>query len=143
MLTSDCGSDVSAGAERDNLCDWNRCACHCLNIAVQAALKEEVIQECLAPLMALTRRFSTCQSTWNKFKKTQMEILDQQEERSKDEGEADCDRDEDLDVGGERQPRLENILRLIRPVPTRWNSTYYLVNRALALKEALLQFTNS
>ena len=34
MLTSDCGSDVSVGAARDNLWDWNWCACHCLNVAV-------------------------------------------------------------------------------------------------------------
>ena len=46
VLTSDCGSDVSAGAERDRLWDWNWCACHCLNIAVQATLKEEVVHEC-------------------------------------------------------------------------------------------------
>ena len=72
-----------------------------------------------------------------------MEILDRQEERNKDEGEANCDGDEDLDVGGEGQPRLKNILQLIRPIPTHWNSTYYLVKRALALKEGLLQFTNS
>ena len=56
-----------------------------------------------------------------------MEILDRQEECSKDEGEADCDGDEDLNVGGEGQPHLKNILRLIRPVPTCWNSTYHLV----------------
>ena len=36
VLTSDCGSDVSTGAERERLWDWNWCACHCLNIAVQA-----------------------------------------------------------------------------------------------------------
>ena len=75
-LTSDCGSDVSAGAERDNLWNWDHCACHCLNIAVQAALKENMIQECLAPLTALAHRFSKSWSTWNKFKKTEMEILD-------------------------------------------------------------------
>ena len=43
------------GAERDDLWDWNWCAYHCLNIAIQAALNEEVIQECLAPLTALAR----------------------------------------------------------------------------------------
>ena len=47
VLTSDGGSDVSAGAERARLWGWNRCACHCLNIALQAALKEEVVHECL------------------------------------------------------------------------------------------------
>ena len=39
VLTSDCGSDVFAGAEKNNLWDWNLCACHCLNIAVQSALQ--------------------------------------------------------------------------------------------------------
>ena len=56
-----------------------------------------------------------------------MEILDQEEERSDDEGEADFDGDEDLEVGGEGEPRLKKVLQLIRPVPTHWNSTYYLV----------------
>ena len=32
------------GAEKDELWDWNRCACHCLNIAVQATLKEPMIE---------------------------------------------------------------------------------------------------
>ena len=54
----------------------------------------------------------------------QIEILVWQEECSKDEGEADCDGDEDLDIGGEGQPRLKNILRLIRPVPTRGGQTF-------------------
>ena len=57
VLTSDCGSDVSVGAEKDELWDWNRCACHCLNIAIQAALKEPMIEGCLAPLMALACKF--------------------------------------------------------------------------------------
>ena len=29
VLTSNCGSDVSAGVEKDELWDWNRCPCHC------------------------------------------------------------------------------------------------------------------
>ena len=69
-----------------------------------------------------------------------MNILHREEERSDDEGEADFDGDEDLEVGGEGEPRLKRVLRLIRPVLTHWNSTYYLVKRALALKEALVQF---
>ena len=69
-----------------------------MNIAVQATLKEEVIQECLALLMALAHRFSKSRSIWNKFKKTQMEILHWEEERSEDQGEADCDGDEDFEV---------------------------------------------
>ena len=69
VLTRDYGSDVSVGAKRDSLWDWNRCACHCLNIAVQAALKEEVVHECLEPLIALAARFSNSRSLWSKFKK--------------------------------------------------------------------------
>ena len=110
VLTSDCGSDVSAGAERDRLWDWNLCACHCLNIAVQAALKEEVVQKCLEPLTALAARFSKSWSLWNKFKKTQMEILHREEECNNDEGEADFDGDEDLEVGGEGEPCLKKVL---------------------------------
>ena len=41
MLTSDCGSDVSEGAERDRLWDWNRFACHCLNIASSSRIEGE------------------------------------------------------------------------------------------------------
>ena len=70
VLTSDCGSDVSAGAEKGELGDWNRCACHCLNIAVQAALEEPMIEGYLATLTALARRFSKSQIAWNRFKKT-------------------------------------------------------------------------
>ena len=140
VLTNDCGRDVSAGAERDRLWDWNQCACHCLNIAVQAALKEKVVHECLESLTALAARFSKIRSLWNRFKKTQMEILDREEEHSDDEGEADFDGDEDLEVGGEGEPHLKRVLRLIRHVSTHWNLTYYLVKRALALMEALVQF---
>ena len=94
----------------------------------------------MEPLTALAARFSKSRSLWNKFKKTQMEILHREEERSDDEGEADFDGDEDLEVGGDGEPRLKRVLQLIRPVPTHWNSACYLVKRALALKEALVQF---
>ena len=57
----------------------------------------------------MAARFSKSQSLWNKFKKTQMEILDW-EERNDDEGEPDLDGDEDLEVGGEGEPRLKRVL---------------------------------
>ena len=38
-----------------------------------------------------------------------MEILDREEERSDDEGEADFDGDKDLEVGGEGEPRLKEF----------------------------------
>ena len=70
MSTSDCGSDVLAGSEKDELWDSSHCACHCLNIATQAALKEPMIEGCLAPLTILACKFSYSQSAWNRFKKT-------------------------------------------------------------------------
>ena len=85
-----------AGAEKDEFWDWNHCACHCLNIAIQAALKEPMIEGCLAPLTALARRFSKSRSAWNRFKKTQLQILQRAEELSDDESDADYDGDEDF-----------------------------------------------
>ena len=69
-----------------------------------------MVHECLEPLTALAARFSKCRSLWNKFKKTQMEILDQEEEHNDDEAKADFDGDEDLEVGGEGTPRLKKVL---------------------------------
>ena len=142
MLTCDCGSDVLVGAEKDELWDWNHCACHCLNIAVQAALKEPMIEGYLAPLTALARRFCKSRSAWNRFKKTQLKILQRAEELRDDDSDADYDGDEDFDIGGEGQPRLKQVLRLLRPVPTRWKSMYYTSKRALALKDSLVMFSN-
>ena len=66
-----------------------------------------------------------------------------QEEGSDDERDTDYDRDEDFDVKGEWQPRLKKVLRLLRPVATRWNSMYYLIKQVFALKDSLVMFTNS
>ena len=56
-----------------------------------------------------------------------MGIVDREEEHGNDEGEADFDRDEDLEVGKEGKPRLKRVLPLIRPVLTYWDSIYYLM----------------
>ena len=127
MLNGDCGSDVSVGEEKGELWDWNRCACHCLNIAIQAALMEPMIEDCLAPLMVLAHKFSYSWRAWNRFKKMQLQILKRVEECNDDESDANYDGDEDFDVGGEGQPRWKKVLRLLRPVPTRWNSMYYTI----------------
>ena len=123
VLTSNCGSDVLAGAEEDELWDWDRCACHCLDIAIQAALMEPIIENYLASFLILAHRFSKSRRAWNRFKKTYMEILNRQEEHSNDEREVDLDRDENFEVGGEGKPRLKKVLRLLTPMATRWNST--------------------
>ena len=69
-----------------------------------------MIHECLKPFTALAAIFSNSQSLWNKLKKTPMEIQDREEERNDDEGEPDLGGDEDLEVGGEGEPRLKRVL---------------------------------
>ena len=68
--------------------------------------------------------------------------MNREEERSDDDKDADYDGDEGFDVGGEGQPRWKKVLRLLRPVATRWNYMEYLIKRALALKDSLVMFTN-
>ena len=86
---------------------------------VQGSLKELMTEGCLAPLTTLARRFSYNQSAWNRFKKTQLQTLNQEEESNDNERDVDYDRDEDFDAGGEGQPCLKKVLRLLRPVATR------------------------
>ena len=50
MLMSDCGSEISVGAEKYNLLTCDCCAYLCLTIAVQAAMKNPAIQEYLCKL---------------------------------------------------------------------------------------------
>ena len=142
VLTSDCGSDVSAGAEKNSLWDWNRCACHCLNIAVQSALKRPCIQKFVEPLVELARKFSRSRSLWMEFKKVQLEMLHREAECSDDEGDADFDGEEGLSCDAQGKPQAKKVLRLLTPVSTRWNSMYYLIQRALVLKNPLIKFTN-
>ena len=71
---------------------------------------------------------------------TQMEIINREEERRDDEREADVDRDNDFELG-EGQPRLKKALRLLGPLETRWNSTYYLIKLSSALKDSSVMFT--
>ena len=106
MLTNDCGTGFSTGAEKDEPWDWNRC----LNIVVQATLKESMIESYLAPLTALASRFFHSWSAWNRFKKMQLQVLKGAEECSDDDSNANYDGDEDFDVGGEGQPCLKQVL---------------------------------
>ena len=75
VLTSDCGSDVAMEAEKNCLWDWNRCACHYLNIALQSALKRPCIQKFVEPLVELAHKFSRSRFLWMEFKKVQLEML--------------------------------------------------------------------
>ena len=54
QLTSDCGSDISTGAEKDHFFHCNLCAYPCLSIAVQVAIKSIAIEKFLVRLYSLT-----------------------------------------------------------------------------------------
>ena len=53
-LTNDCGSDVSAGVEKDHFLDCNHCAYPCLSIAIQVAMKSPAIEKFLVRLYSLS-----------------------------------------------------------------------------------------
>ena len=131
-----------AGAEKDILWDWNRCACHCLNIAVQSALRRPCIQIYVEPLVELARKFPRSRSLWKEFKKVQLEMLHREVECNDDEGDADFDGEEGLSYDAQGKPQGKKVLRLLTLVSTRWNSMCYLIQRALVLKDPLIIFTN-
>ena len=94
VLTSDYGSNVLAGAKKNSLWDWNHCACHCLNIAMQSALKRSCIQKFVEPLVELACKFSMSRSLWMEFKKVQLEMLHLEAECRNNEGDVDFDGEE-------------------------------------------------
>ena len=130
------------GAEKDSLWDWNRCACHCLNIAMQSALRRPCIQKYADPLVELGRNFSRSRSLWKEFKKVQLEMLHWEVKCSDDKGDTDFDGEEVLSCDAQGKPQVKKMLRLLTPVSTRWNSMYYLIQRAMVLKDPLIDFTN-
>ena len=76
------------------------------------------------------------------FKKVQLETLHWEAECSDDEGDADFGGEEGLSCDAQGKPQAKNVLKLLTPVSTRWNSMYCLTQRALVLKDPLIKFTN-
>ena len=75
-------------------------------------------------------------------KRVQLEMLHGEAECSDDEGNADFDGEEGLSYNAQGKPKAKKVLRLLTPVSTHWNSMYYLMQRALVLKDPLVKFTN-
>ena len=76
------------------------------------------------------------------FKKVQLEMLHREAECSDGEGDASFDGEKGLSCDAQGKPQVKKVLRLLTPVSTRWNSMYYLIQRALVLKNPLIKFTN-
>ena len=76
------------------------------------------------------------------FKKVHLEMLHRDAECSDDKGDADFDGEEGLSCNAQGKPQVKKLLRLLTLVSTRWNSMYYLIQRALVLKKPLIKFNN-
>ena len=113
-----------------------------MNIAMQLALKRPCIQKFLVPLVGLARKLSRSKSLGLEFKKVHLEMLHQEAECNDDEGDVDFGGEEGLSCDAQGKPQMKKILRLLTPVSTRWNSMYYLIQRAVVLKNPLIKFTN-
>ena len=109
---------------------------------MQSALKRPCIQKFVEPLMELARKFSRRRSLWMEFKEVQLETLHREAECSDDEGDADFDGEEGLSWDAQGKPQAKKVLRFLTLVSTRWNSMYYLIQRALVPKDPLIKFTN-
>ena len=112
---------------------------HSYAISFETSLHTKFVE----PLVELARKFSKSRSLWMEFKKVQLEMLHREAECNDDNGDADFDGEEGLSYNAQGKPQVKKVLRLLTPVSTRWNSMYYLIQRALVLKDPLIEFTNN
>ena len=96
----------------------------------------------MEPLAELARKFSRSRSLWMEFKKIELEMLHREAEYSDDKDDADFDGEEGFSCDAQGKPQMKKVLRLLKPMHTCWNSMYYLIQRALVLKDLLIKFTN-
>ena len=69
-------------------------------------------------------------------------MLHREAECTNDEGDANFDGEEGFSCDDQGKPQVEKMLRLLTSVSIRWNSMYYLIQRALVLNNPLIKFTN-
>jgi len=155
-LTTDRASNMKAAAEAAGAFDWNPCICHILHTAVTYAMEQSgLMTEYIEPLRALSKKVRKSPSIWQSFRKLQQAALDGEdfpvhadaEDYSDSGGESDHD-----DVAGlpegvaqplvdpddtNEQARPNRILRLGSWCKTRWNSTYWLMKRAVCLEKSI------
>ena len=146
-VTTDLGADISAGVEKDGLWDWNRCICHCLNLAVMAGTKEPAVSAALAQMRVLTILMKRSTREWSRFKKIQREWIE--ENRCEDAMETDGEEEIDATSEDEEEAEVNPIcqqeipsrpLRLLCPVKTRWNTWYYCLKRAVLLETPIRRY---
>ena len=140
-ITTDLGHDISAGVERDERWDWNRCICHCLNLAVTAASNIPSVAVLLKEMKRLASRLKRSPTEWRKFKEIQWKWIrdndsgDATGAESDEDGGAETEDEDEAEVTPIRDEKCpRRPLRLLLPVPTRWNSWFYCLKRVLELE---------
>ena len=152
-ITTDRGADMAKAADSGTF-DWTPCICHILNTAVDYGLKHSGIVTFLTPLRALAKQLRKSPALWRKFSDIQREYLPAPSEHGSDSDESDedysaCDSSDESDGGlsddvdadgSDDEPELQQptrILRLGSWCKTRWNSTFYLIKRAVLLEKSI------
>ena len=152
-ITTDRGADMVKAADSGTF-DWIPCICHILNTAVDYALTNSDVLTFLAPLRALAKQLRKSPLLWGKFCDIQREQLGASkgggsEGDDSDEDYSGCDSSDESDGclsddvgadGSDDEPEpLEptHILRLGSWCKTRWNSTFYLIKRAVVLEQSI------
>jgi hypothetical protein len=152
-LTTDRASNMIRAAETGRTFDWMPCICHLLHTAVNHALEHAGILQYLKPLRALSKSLRKRPSLWWKFQKIQRECIygSSLDTNSEDEDYSSYDDASDDDGVYALPPGEElvvdpttdlvqpptRVLRLGSWVKTRWNSTYFLIKRALKLEPSV------
>ena len=124
--------------------------CHVLNTAVQTALSDTSIAKAIEPVKALSAHFRKSATAWEEFRRLQKRHLvhsgassGSSDERSdsdtdnEDSGEDVGYLSDDDIVSSESEAGPARVLRLNAFCKTRWNSTYFLLKRALLLRASI------
>jgi len=142
-LTTDNGSNIAKAA--DSHFEWNKCICHCVHLAVGTALKTGYIRQVVRELSLVTNKVKKSPKAWGRLKKCQVECAVQATQRPSTTDALASDESEDgasdaglvEDVSKRKEGR---VLTLLKAVPTRWSSTFYSIQRALRIRDALTLF---
>lgn len=157
-LTTDCAANMICAAEKEEIFDWHPCICHLLNTAVKYGLDTAEFRKFSGPLQALAAHLRRSPSGWMHFRREQKKVLREggledlssgdDEDYSAVESEDDVAELPDDPDGGLEVPRLDTararpkrILRLGSWCPTRWNSMYFLMKRAVLLERSIRAYT--
>ena len=169
-ITTDCGANIAKAVEDGMGCDWCKCICHILHLAVKRGLgldrnHRNAIHDSLVPVGALAKHLHKSSPHWRDFEEVQRRVYKlsgrnttelvapapgEAERASVDGDGGSVDGDEVVegflvedDESGVQEDDCEahkRVLRLIQPVETRWNSWFFAIRRIVHLKEAVIEF---